>query len=57
MKQTGALLKRGFLTDKSLVVGGIKEDTLVKLSDVEEQLEENQREALCKTLSPESKYH
>lgn len=51
MKQTDRYLKRGFWTDKSLVVVGIKEGTLIKLSDVEEQLEENQKEGLCKTFS------
>lgn len=46
MYETDGFLKRGFLTDKSLVVVGIKEG-----SDVEEQLVENQSEGFCKTFS------
>lgn len=51
MKQTDGFLKSEFLTDKSLVVVGIKEGTLVKLNKVEEQLEKNQRAGLSKTFS------
>lgn len=50
MKQTKGFLKREFLADKSFVVVGIKRDTLVRLGEVEEQLEENQREGVRKTF-------
>lgn len=45
------------MTDKSGAVVGIKEATRIKLSDVEEQLEEHWRGGLSKTFPPESKYH